>query len=320
MIKKIKVEDAVGITLLHDLTGSVNGKKCTIFKRGHVIKDEDIETLIINGKMHINVANDILDNTIHEEDAAKMFGETACGENVILSNIVEGKINFVANKDGFLNIDSDKIYDINMFDKVSFATKKNLEFVKKGDVIASFRIVELFYNKDEFYELLKLSNRFINIDVVQIKTVALITVGSEIYYNKKQDLSFDRVNDKLEKYNLKVNAHYVCDDDEMMLCNVLKEYNEKYDCVLCIGGMSVDADDITASTISNFSDFCIYGTPIIPGSVFLISKANNKYILGLPANVIFSEYTAFDILMPYVLLNKEISKSIIAKYGEGGLI
>ena len=37
-MKKIKVEDAVGQTLCHDLTGITEGKKGVVFSRGHVIQ------------------------------------------------------------------------------------------------------------------------------------------------------------------------------------------------------------------------------------------------------------------------------------------
>lgn len=43
MIKKIRVEDAVGLPLLHDLTAiNKDGFKGIMFERGHIVKESDI--------------------------------------------------------------------------------------------------------------------------------------------------------------------------------------------------------------------------------------------------------------------------------------
>ena len=56
MMKMIKVQDAVGSVLSHDVTqiipGEFNGRA---FKKGHIIKEEDIEKLLSIGKDHVYV-------------------------------------------------------------------------------------------------------------------------------------------------------------------------------------------------------------------------------------------------------------------------
>ena len=49
-MKKVRVEDAVGLTLSHDLTAMRDGFKGPIFKRGHVIGEKDIPVLLDIGK------------------------------------------------------------------------------------------------------------------------------------------------------------------------------------------------------------------------------------------------------------------------------
>ncbi len=319
MITKVRVEAAVGEVLLHDLTGARDGKKCTIFKRGHIITKCDVEELLLNGKTHINILTECETNLIYEEDAAKQFGSRYCGENVSLSAINEGKVSFVSNVDGFVDIDCDFVGLVNGFSRVSFATKRTGDYVKKGEVIAAFRIVELFYDAQGFAELLRIQGS-LSVRTINSPKIAIITVGSEIYNGLKQDLSFDKLSDKLQQYDLKITRQFFCDDDNVMLTNLIEECSLNYDVILCVGGMSVDADDITAEVIEEVASDCIYGTPIMPGSVFMVGKINNNYILGLPANVLFSTYTAFDIIFPYVLMNKNITPAIISKFGYGGLL
>ena len=52
-MEKIKVEDAVGMTLLHDITGIYPGFKGALFKRGYVIKKGDVRTLLDIGKQYM---------------------------------------------------------------------------------------------------------------------------------------------------------------------------------------------------------------------------------------------------------------------------
>ena len=47
MMKMIKVQDAVGSVLSHDVTQIIPGEfKGRAFKKGHIIKEEDIEKLL----------------------------------------------------------------------------------------------------------------------------------------------------------------------------------------------------------------------------------------------------------------------------------
>ena len=55
-MEKVKVEDAVGMVLCHDITEIVPGKyKGRAFAKGHIIQQEDIEKLLDLGKRHIYV-------------------------------------------------------------------------------------------------------------------------------------------------------------------------------------------------------------------------------------------------------------------------
>ena len=52
-MKKVRVEDAVGMTLCHDITAIDDHFKGAAFHRGQVITQEDVEKLKNIGKNHI---------------------------------------------------------------------------------------------------------------------------------------------------------------------------------------------------------------------------------------------------------------------------
>lgn len=70
-MKMIKTEDAVGHVLCQDITQIIKGvTKDAVFRKGHIVKEEDIPVLLSVGKEHLYVwEND--ENMLHENEAAR---------------------------------------------------------------------------------------------------------------------------------------------------------------------------------------------------------------------------------------------------------
>lgn len=84
-MKMIKVQDAIGTILSHDVTQIIPGKfKGRAFKKGHIIKEEDIEKLLSIGKDHVYVWEP-KEGELHENDAAKRLVNLIKGEGIALS-------------------------------------------------------------------------------------------------------------------------------------------------------------------------------------------------------------------------------------------
>jgi hypothetical protein len=103
-MKLIPVDNAVGMVLGHDITEIVPGRfKGPAFKRGHVIRPEDVNRLRDLGKENI-AALDLGPGWLHEDDAAQRLATAAAGEGIALSAPSEGKVNLMASCDGLLKI------------------------------------------------------------------------------------------------------------------------------------------------------------------------------------------------------------------------
>ena len=57
-MKKVNVQNAIGQALCHDITAMFDGFKGALFKRGHVICEEDIPKLLDIGKQHVFIWED----------------------------------------------------------------------------------------------------------------------------------------------------------------------------------------------------------------------------------------------------------------------
>ena len=104
MLRKIKVEDAVGMTLGHDMTRVIPGQcKEVAFARGHIIKREDIPEFLKIGKEHIYVIEGT-NTDVHEEDAARRLASAFAGPEFKHSGVKEGRIDLASSVQGVFKV------------------------------------------------------------------------------------------------------------------------------------------------------------------------------------------------------------------------
>ena len=291
-MKKIKVNDSVGMELCHDITQIIPGKfKGVRFSKGHIIKEEDVEVLQSLGKEHIFIWEED-ENYVHENDAAEFISKLVIGEGMHTSEVKEGKINFIAENDGIIKINVDILNKVNGIGEIIVATRYTNSYVKKGEVIAATRIIPLRIEKQQLEELEKLVKNENVMSVKEINTnlkIGLITTGSEIFYGKIKDKSREVLSEKLGNYNIHDIEQVFVPDEKEKIKERIMEFEKKKDVIMCTGGMSIDPDDITPSAIRECGgELIAYGTPVLPGSMFLLAYKGDKVLMGLPGGVIFS--------------------------------
>ena len=322
-MKKIATVDAVGYVLQHDITEIIpNEKKGRAFKKGHIIREEDVEKLLRLGKDHIYVF-ELGDKGIHENDAAVILGKLGQGENITLSDeIKEGKINFYAECDGVLKIDTEKLLELNMLGEISFATLPENIPVKKGELIGGARVIPLVVSRekmDKAQEIIK--EPILKVNALKKYRVGIVTTGNEVYFGRIEDKFGKVVADKLKEYECEVIGQLFSQDDKKMIKNKAEELLELgAEMLVFTGGMSVDPDDVTPSTIMDLGgELVSYGSPVLPGSMFLLSYLGDIPMMGLPGCVMFAKRTIFDLVLPRVLSGERLTMRDIMLYGNGGL-
>ena len=328
-MKKINVRNAEGYELCHDITQILPGEfKGAKFLRGHIIRKEDIEVLISLGKENIFVMEeeDKEKNLIHENDAAMFIVEklNLDKEFFEISSIREGKINITAKEDGILKIDVNTLNKINKIGEIILVTKYNNSYIKKGETVAATRIIPLLIEKkqlDKMEKLVKEKNVLTFKKIDKNKNLALITTGNEVYKGIIKDKSKEALLKKYRKYELNDMEQVFSPDDKDTIKKYIKMFENEKGIIMCTGGMSIDPDDVTPSAIreSNW-EIVTYGTPVLPGAMFMLAYKGEKVLIGLPGGVVFSEKTVFDVLLPRILANDRITKQEIIEMGHGGLL
>lgn len=322
-MKMISVYDAVGCILSHDVTQIIPGEfKGRAFKKGHIIKEEDIEKLLSIGKEHIYVWEP-KEGELHENDAAIRLSNLVLGKGVKTSEeIKEGKVDFFADVDGLLKIDKEKLFMINSLGEIIVSTLHNNTPIKKGEKIGATRVIPLIINEEKIIkaeELIK--EKIIYIEEFKPKKCVLITTGNEVYSGRIKDAFLPVIKNKLAYYGSEVLRQVILPDSkEKIMEEIKKAIDEKVDMIICTGGMSVDPDDVTPTAIIECGgELITYGSPVLPGAMFLLAYHSNIPILGVPSCAMYSKRTVLDLVLPRVLVGEKLTLDDIASYGHGGL-
>lgn len=322
-MKKIKTTEAVGHVLQHDITEIIPGEfKGRAFKKGHIITEEDIPHLLRLGKDHIFVF-ELGEDKIHENEGAMILGKLGQGENISLGGeIKEGKINFNSSIDGILKVDSEKLFELNMLGEISFATLPNNIPVKKGELVGGARIIPLVIEKEKMDRAKSLiKDPILNVRPYKKYKVGIITTGNEVFYGRIEDKFGPVILEKLKPYNSEIIGQALCPDDKEIIKEKAREFLDKgATMIIFTGGMSVDPDDMTPTSIIELGGELIsYGAPVLPGSMFLLSYLGDIPMMGLPGCVMFAKKTVFDLVLGRVMTGEKLTKADIMRYATGGL-
>lgn len=323
-MKLIDTKDAVGQILCHDITQIIKGvKKGRVFKKGHVVTEEDIPVLLSVGKEHLYILEKD-ENMLHENDAAEILCEMSKGENIERSEVKEGKIELFAEVDGVLKMDTDTLDEINDLDDILIVTRQNNYPVKKGDKLAGMRVTPLLIEKEKMENAKKIAGDkpLMNVRPYKHKKVGIVTTGSEVYNGLIKDGFGSVIRAKFAPYDAEILGQDIVDDKMEMIVSAIKKYIDMgADIIICTGGMSVDPDDITPTAIKESGAKIVsYGAPVLPGAMFLLSYYNESVpIIGLPGGVMFAPTTIFDLVLPRIMTDEILTKKDLNRLWHGGL-
>lgn len=323
-MKLIKTEEAVGQVLCHDITQIIKDvTKDAVFRKGHVVKEEDIPVLLSVGKEHLYVWEKDED-MLHENDAAEILYEICKGEYMHPTPVKEGKIELIADVDGVLKTDRELLYGINSMGEMMIASRHGDFPIHKGEKIAGTRVIPLVISKEkmEKAKILAGDKHIFSIKPYQLKKVGVVTTGNEVLKNRIQDTFTPVIVDKLKEYSMDMVMHALPGDDNAAITKAVKDMIEQgMDMVICTGGMSVDPDDRTPLAIKNTgAEIVTYGAPVLPGAMFMLAYYEGEIpVLGLPGCVMYAKRTIFDLVLPRIAAGEKLKKEDLDRLGEGGL-
>jgi len=323
-MRSIPVEQAQGMVLCHDITRIVPGEsKGPAFRKGHIIQADDIPALLRLGKEHIYVW-DLAEGLIHEDDAAGRIAKAIAGEGVTLTQPCEGRINLLADRRGLLKIDVDTLRRLNSIEEVTIATIHCDVTVSPGQMLAGTRVVPLVVGKGRVETVEAITAEtgpIVRVAPFRPLKVGVVTTGGEVYHGRIKDKFGPVLRRKFDELGCQVTRQVIVPDDMDMTVRAIQQLlAEGAEMIAVTGGMSVDPDDLSPSSIrAAGGEVVTYGSPTFPGAMFMLAYIGEIPVVGLPGCVMYHKASIFDLTVPRLVAGEKLTRADIVELGHGGL-
>ncbi len=316
---EVLIEKSIGNILGHTL--NVNGKKLS---KGRKISKEDVKILKEFGYRSIICAKSDK-NDIHEDVIAKKVGNLFINETVISEDPHTGRTNLLASKSGLLEINEEAIEKFNSTsEEVTIATLKNYSKVKKGEMIATIKIIPFFVSTKVLNKIKNsILKKSLYIHSFENKKVGLILTHVGKQNIKLNNISINRIEERLKKFNSSLTEIVTCEHNSETISNYIKVLkNKKINIILILGASAIVdiKDKIPEAIISSNGKIIRFGMPVDPGNLLLIGKIKNISVIGLPGCARSPSLNGFDWVLERVIANVTISNKDIYQMGVGGLL
>lgn len=326
--RMVELKDAVGLVLAHDITEIVPGRsKGPAYRKGHVVGPDDLDHLARLGKNHLYVL-EMADNQMHENEAAELMAQALSGPGVIPAGPpAEGKVNLMAEHDGLLAIDVERLVEFNLVPEVMCATIHRHTPVRAGHLVAGTRAIPLLPERDNILKAVEVAERdggLLRVLPMAARRVGLVVTGNEVASGLIQDRFAPIVTGKVEALGSSILGVRICPDDRFTVATAIKDLlAQGAEMIITTAGMSVDPDDVTRMAIADAGGHdLLYGTPVLPGAMFLVGKLDGPHglvpVLGVPACALFHQATILDAVLPRVLAGEEFTRRKLAELAHGG--
>ena len=321
----IPIDQSVGTILAHDITEIRPGQfKGPAFKKGHIIRESDVPHLKRVGKEHLYVLH-LEPREVHEDDAALRLATALAGRGVFFDpHPSEGKIQLKASRRGLFKVDVAALIRINLVPDISCSARHTNSVVEKGDVICGVRAIPLIIDEENLQAAENIAlavDDFFSVKPFLAPKTGIVITGNEVFSGLIDDKFAPIIRKKLKHYDCSIMGIAFAPDDRQRIASEINQYLQNgAEMIVVAGGMSVDPDDITRVAIADAgAEDVVYGTPVLPGAMFLYGRFGDVPVMGLPACVLFFRATVLDLILPRVLAGESITREDLATMAHGGM-
>jgi hypothetical protein len=314
---------SVGRVICHDITKIEKGAfKGALFKKGHIIREEDVEVLLDIGKSNIYII-ELAGDELHEDEAGQRIADALCGPGVVLQGPAEGRVDLRAGHKGLLKVDSARTNRINAIKNVAVSTLHTNSPVDSGDMLAGCRVIPLVVKEMTVKRVEKICAGTPPVTVVPYQALKLgvVVTGREVAEGRIRDGFVPVLQEKASSFGLEApEVLFAADEKELIAAAIKEMLGRGCTMVIVTGGMSVDPDDVTPGAIKKTGAKIVkYGAPVLPGAMFMLAYMGKVPIIGLPACAMYFKTTVLDLFLPRIMAGEEIRARDITMLGHGGL-
>jgi hypothetical protein len=319
------ISEAEGTILLHNVA-DVGGKR--VLKKGILLSEDHLTQLAGIGRDTIEVV--VLEaDDVHEDQAALALAEAMQTESLFLSRPTGGRVNLRATVDGLLEVDGERLLDLNSLPGITLATRRQHTVVGPNQVtdnIGTLKIIPYAIHRRDLDGALALAAARPGIVEVrafqQGRRVALLLVGEPAVHGKLWDSFEPPTRTRLERLGANLVAVEGVDQGETEIAQAAARLAETSELLIIAGQTSVmDKDDITLRALRRAgAGTTLSGAPVEPGNLLALAYLPDTPVMCAPGCARGLKRNVVDLVLPRLLLGDRLDRRDIAALGLGGFL
>jgi hypothetical protein len=260
---------------------------------------------------------------LHEEPAGARLSQAAAGEGVSVKGYSGGQWSLAAQRRGLLQVRKDALAHVNSQEGMAIYSLYDLQPVEQGETVARAKISPLVIGEalvKRAEERAWAAGGLVAVKPFQPRKIGALTRSN---LEAKQRARFEAaLTEKVDWLGSRLLSVRYCDDDAATVAEALASLaGEGAEILIAAGAASLDPlDSIFEGLRLAGGEMLRHGVPAHPGSLLWLARWHGRPVLGMPACGMFSQATAFDLVLPRMLTGEEIRTAEIAGLGHGGVL
>jgi molybdenum cofactor cytidylyltransferase len=319
------VSEAVGTILFHNVA-SADGRR--ILKKGIFLEEEHVVQLAEGGHEIVQVA--VLEaDDVHEDQAALALAGAMQTETLFLSRPSGGRVNLRAEVDGLLEVDADRLLELNILPGITLATRRQHTLVgpnQETDNVGTLKIIPYAVRRQDLDRALALAGRRPGIVEVRPfqpgRRAALLLVGEPAVHDKLLASFEPPTRTRLERLGASLTEVVYATPEETDISQAASRLVQTSDLLIIAGQTSVmDEDDTTLRALRRAgAETTLSGAPVEPGNLLALAYIVSTPVMCAPGCARGLKRNVVDLVLPRLLLGDRLGRREIATLGLGGFL
>ncbi len=329
------ITSAAGTILLHNVADA-EGRR--VVRKGTRLAKEHLAQLAEVGRDTIEVA--VLEpGDVHEDEAALALAEAMQTEQLSATRAAGGRVNLRTTVDGLLEVDAERLLEINSLPGFAVATRRHHIVVgpkQETDNVATLKIVPYAVARRDLDRALALAGA--RPGVIEVRPfqagrrVAMLFVAEPAAQERTRGEYLAPTQARLERLNAELVATEAVDQYEAAIAEAAARLVAAADLLIVAGQTSVihDEDTTLRALRRAGAETALSGAPVEPGNLLALAyfpgtRTGGMRTGGTPAMCAPGcakglKRNVVDLVLPRLLLGDRLERRDVAALGLGGFL
>jgi len=260
---------------------------------------------------------------IHEEPAGARLSRASAGDGVAVKGYGGGQWTLTATRRGLLRVRADALVRVNAQEGLAVYTLYDLQPVDQGEAVARAKISPLAIAESlvkEAEERARTAGGLVTVKPFGARVIGALTRAT---LEPSHRARFEKaLGEKVDWLGSRLLPVRYCEEDAAGVESAFEGLaKDGAELIIAAGAASLDPlDPIFEGLRRAGGEMVRHGVPAHPGSLLWLARWRQRPVLGMPACGMFSQATAFDLVLPRFLAGEEIGAGELAGLGHGGLL